>query len=82
MAAHEADVMFETVLADVFEQALQIFDANVGKAAFGRQGFGLQLAFADVSAQLAGDIVGSQADEGEIAWCGLPFDGTKTVFLA
>ena len=82
IAAHQCDMMLESIAANVLHQLLEVIDLRHGDAAVHSVGIVRNLAFAYISADPTGSIVGRNAEEGEVSLADLGIDGAKGTYLA
>lgn len=76
------DVVLEAHLAYVLHKELEVWDFHYAVAAEGIELVVCELAFAHVSADDAGGVVGGGSAEGRLSGCYRPDDGTISVVLA
>ena len=76
------DVMFETILADVFHQFLQVVNLRHGNTAIHTLGVVGNLTLAQIGLDGALGVVCRDAEEGEGTFADLGIDGTEGIDFA
>ncbi len=82
IAAHQCDMMLKAVAANVLHQLLEVIDLRHGDATVHSVGIVRNLAFAHVSADLTGSIVGRDTEEGEVTFADLGIHSAEGAHLA
>ena len=82
IAAHKGNMMLEAVATDVLHQLLEVIDLGNSDATIHSVRIVGDLAFAYVSANLAGSIVGRYAEESELTFADLGINSTEGTHLA